>query len=153
MTEVVINKCFGGFGISAKALMFLIKKKAKCVRKVKIADWDGGSEKYKNEVCYSIDWKQKFEKDLKEEYKRLGNGFYVYRFCGIITDKEFIYSLEDKDKTRADPDLIKVVKKLGKKANGEYAELMIVKIPKGAEWTIEDYDGRETVEEAHEVFG
>ena len=50
---------------------------------------------------------------------------------------------------RDDPVLVNAVKLLGKKANGPYAELEIVKVPKGVEWVIDEYDGMETVQEAH----
>ena len=51
---------------------------------------------------------------------------------------------------RDDPVLVSVVKRLGKKANGQYAELKIVKIPASVAWEIMDYDGREWVAEAHQ---
>ena len=53
---------------------------------------------------------------------------------------------------RNDPQLIKVVESLGEAANGEHAELKIVEIPDGVEWTIEEYDGNESVAERHRVW-
>lgn len=146
MTEVAINKCFGGFGISTKAMMLLIKMKAKCIEKIKIKDYYGGRK--------DNDWKVKYKRDF-ENHKKLGNGFYVFDVCDVVTDKEFIYNFDGwyNHKLRTDTDLIKVIKKLGKKANGRHANLIIVKIPKGKKWTIENYDGIETVEEAHKTFG
>lgn len=42
--------------------------------------------------------------------------------------------------------LIEVIKKLGKDANGECADLSIVEIPDGVDWTIEEYDGKEWID-------
>lgn len=53
---------------------------------------------------------------------------------------------------RDDPDLVAAVKHLGAKANGECAELKIVRIPDGIEWELEDYDGIESIHEKHSVW-
>ena len=53
---------------------------------------------------------------------------------------------------RDDPVLVSVVKRLGKKANGRYADLKIVKIPASVEWEIMDYDGQEWVAEQHRTW-
>lgn len=47
---------------------------------------------------------------------------------------------------RDNPKLIEVIKKLGKDANGECADLSIVEVPDGADWTIEEYDGKEWID-------
>lgn len=47
---------------------------------------------------------------------------------------------------RCDPDLVRVVKELGERANaGSHSELVIVNIPDGYNYWIESYDGAETV--------
>lgn len=47
---------------------------------------------------------------------------------------------------RRDPDLIAVVKELGDRANaGSHSELVIIEIPDGYDYWIENYDGAETV--------
>jgi hypothetical protein len=56
------------------------------------------------------------------------------------------------DLKRDDPVLVSVVKRLGKKANGRYADLKIVKIPASVEWEIMDYDGQEWVAEQHRTW-
>ena len=48
---------------------------------------------------------------------------------------------------RANPDLVAVVEKLGKAANGNFAELKVVDIPDGIDYRIEDYDGIEWIAE------
>ena len=53
------------------------------------------------------------------------------------------------DNDRTNPKLIEVVEKLGKKANGQCANLEVVEIPDGIDWEIDEYDGYEHVEEKH----
>jgi hypothetical protein len=55
----------------------------------------------------------------------------------------------DHDIERNDPDLVATVEKLGDNASGPYGELEVVEIPDGINWTIDNYDGMESVEEAH----
>lgn len=54
---------------------------------------------------------------------------------------------------RIDKDLISVIEELGEEANDEYSKLKIVEIPDGVQWEIDDYDGWETIEEVHRVWG
>ena len=52
----------------------------------------------------------------------------------------------DRDIPRNDPDLVKVVEKLGSKASGDCADLRVEYLPKGTLYRIKEYDGLETVE-------
>ena len=54
---------------------------------------------------------------------------------------------------RSDPDLVAVVEKLRKRANGDHAQLEVVEIPDDVEWQIEEYDGIEHVAEKHRTWG
>lgn len=56
------------------------------------------------------------------------------------------------DISRDDPVLVSVVRELGDKANGDFAELKIVEIPANVNWQIDEYDGREWVAEAHRTW-
>ncbi len=58
-------------------------------------------------------------------------------------------SYMDYDEDRENPKLIEVVEKLGAAANGACANLRIVEIPEDVEYTIEEYDGIESVHEKH----
>jgi hypothetical protein len=90
--KVVINGCFGGFGLSKAAL---------------------------------------------ERFEELG-GVTMYTTTGI----PYIYDIK-----RDDPALVQTVEELGKLANDQYAELVVVEIPDDAEWYIAEYDGNEWVAE------
>lgn len=71
-----------------------------------------------------------------------------YKELTGVTDLKFY----DRDMSRDDPYLISVIKELGDKANGSYAELKIVEIPADVDWTIEEYDGSEWVAEKHRTW-
>ena len=58
----------------------------------------------------------------------------------------------ERDIERTDLDLIKTVEKLGEKANGKCAELKVIEIPDNTVYVISEYDGIETVEEAHKSW-
>jgi hypothetical protein len=53
---------------------------------------------------------------------------------------------------RDDPQLVEIVTKLGKEANGACAKLQIVEIPDGIEWQVEEYDGSEHIAEKHRTW-
>lgn len=54
--------------------------------------------------------------------------------------------------SRDDPTLVQIVRNLGIKANGQWAELKIVSIPADARWEIESYDGLEWISESHRIW-
>jgi len=53
---------------------------------------------------------------------------------------------------RDDPLLVAIVRELGADANGNYADLKIVEVPYGVDWTVEEYDGTEWVAEKHRTW-
>lgn len=53
---------------------------------------------------------------------------------------------------RNDPVLVQVVSELGEQANGKYAKLKIVEVPRYVKWHIQEYDGREWVAEDHRTW-
>ena len=56
------------------------------------------------------------------------------------------------DMERADPALVEVVETLGSVANGTFANLQIVEIEEGTRYRIQDYDGREWIEFADDIY-
>ena len=73
----------------------------------------------------------------------------TFYYKDSIEDHNLFY---EHDLCRDDPDLVQVVKKLGKRANGQYASLRIVTIPDEVKWHINEYDGREHVAEDHRTW-
>ena len=60
--------------------------------------------------------------------------------------------LYDSTVARDDLVLVAIVRELGADANGDYADLKIVEVPYGVEWTIKEYDGVEWVAEKHRTW-
>lgn len=144
--KVVINACFGGFGLSTEAMLRLIEMKSDAVETKSLKKYSGFSsmEAYQKDNSYRT-------------FKDVGNGFVKSGFTEDVLYKDnTVYSLKDKygddQGIRAHKDLIKIVEEMGDKANGECAELKIVEIPDGIHWVIEEYDGSESVEEAHQSW-
>ena len=139
--EVVINVCFGGFGISPKALKKLIDMKSDAIEIMPI-------HKYSSSKTFE-DMKSKYS--FGDRYVEYEDGFIWDGHIVTFYKDEMVYSLKDKYKckSRAHPDLIKVVKELGKEANGQCAKLKIVEIPDGINWIIDEYDGTESIQEEH----
>lgn len=71
------------------------------------------------------------------------------RAKGHKTEYAYVSGFED---DRSHPDLVEVVELLGPLASGGYAELKVVEVPDGVEWTIEEYDGNEWVAEKHRTW-
>ena len=136
--KIVINTCFGGFSLSNKGLKRWAELKGK-----ECYFFKGGLGKPLVPITLE---------EAEDE------GMFVYAYD--IPDPESL-SGEDKDKhflshhdiKRDDPDLVKVVEELGGKhregASGSYARLKIVTIPDGVNWEIDEYDGTESIHEAH----
>lgn len=139
--KIVINNCFGGFGLSAKAILRYAELagiqvyayESKGIREPSIKIKDPLSLE---EEPFMIYW---LKTDLGE-----------HADSNQLNNAEWFHDTEIK---RDDPILVKVVKELGTEANGQCAELKIVTIPKGVEWIIEEYDGLEHIAEVHQTWG
>ena len=137
--ELVINRCYGGFGLSPKALTAYAKLKGSTLTFYKQTKYkfDGGEEEYKR------------VKNPKPESFLVASTVNFGPITKGFPDDSYYYP----DIERNDPDLLKVVKDLGfKKASGQFAELDIVEILDDISWSIEEYDGREWVSENHRTW-
>jgi hypothetical protein len=140
--KVVINKCYGGFGLSPEAVIELYKIGSPLIEKITIEKYTGGREKP--------------EKYLKQFHKRADGFLEADGLMKTLYDPKEKVILSDNardDENRSHKDLVDVVEKLGAKADGWAANLKIVEIPDGIEWEIDDYDGIETVQEKHRGWG
>lgn len=61
--------------------------------------------------------------------------------------------VDNENTLRSHRDVIEVVERLGKLANGDHAELKVVDVPDDVEWHIAEYDGMEWVAEDHRTWG
>lgn len=144
--EVVINTCYGGFGLSDLAYEELIKlgipvrKYIPEKRNPKTGLYDIKEPNNEGKVIFDRELTPPGEDEMNDffywEHKNTMNRYWD---CWL-------------DKDRENPLLIKVVKKLGKKANTFYSNLKIVKIPADVEYEIEEYDGLEHIAEKHRTW-
>lgn len=143
--KVVINKCFGGFGLSPEAIKMFLKRKGKksyFYRQTKYKHIDG-KEEYKR-----MDDIKKINKFLFIDVVTKDLGKITQDVCPPNNDFYFSeYNIE-----RTDKDLVTVVEKLGEEADGACAKLVVVNIPDNIKWFIDEYDGIETVHEKHKSW-
>ena len=130
MKKVILNKCFGGFGLSKEAYELYAKKKG-------ISVFHYTQENLKKEIyTYATDDNRTFDFYFTKDF-----GDNVY-----ISNEDFKkYFLNLDENFREDKTLIEVVEELGEKANAFYSNLKIVEIPDDLDYVIDNYDGIETL--------
>jgi hypothetical protein len=139
--KIVINECYGGFGISHEGMLRYFEIKGQPV-------WPEQTDDYWKHWTY---WTVSPEN--RPETKE-GDDFYAMSMPERQAYNEAhsnltIYNLDIK---RDDPALVQMVEELGKKANGNYSKLRIVQIPDDVNWYIHEYDGMEHVAEDHRTW-
>lgn len=138
--KVVVNKCYGGFGLSPKAIKQYLERKGK-------------------ECYFYIQTEYGFHIGQEDEYKRIDNPeeeqfSILYTFTEDLG--ETVNDINDRDSwfyarevDRDDEELVGVVEELGEEANGPHANLQVKDIPDGINYVIDEYDGIETIREEH----
>ncbi len=144
--KLVINKCYGGFGLSEKAYEKLIEWGVP-VRKYKDEE-RGPDGLYKDEPAN--DGEVIFDRELTPPGGDSFNDIY-HKFKGKSRFSVRYWDTWTRDK-RSHPLILRVVEELGEEANGECAELAIVEIPDGIEFEIGEYDGIEHIAEKHRTW-
>ncbi len=132
MTKVVINRCYGGFGLSKKAYDWLIQHGVP-VRKYS----DGDDDQVM--VIFDREMTPQGEDDLNDLY-------YKYR-----TEMDRYWDGWTRQ-NRTHHLVVGVVEALGSEANGRHADLRVVEVPDDVEWHIDEYDGIENVAEDHRTW-
>jgi hypothetical protein len=125
--KVVVNKCYGGFGLSARAIMMLYEMGFEGIDATPVEEY------------FPITWRDTAIEEFKKDPDAIFGQIFSPDFKFVLTDGCRIRELRDH------PSLIKVVEELGKAANGRHAKLEIVEIPDGSPWEIQEYDGMESL--------
>lgn len=136
--EIVINQCFGGFGLSDEAVRLYKEYIHEKAPDLVFSD-TFFNRKQSNRA---IHWSENFSS--RKVYQETNNK-------NIFENKDPKNDIGIK-LPRYDPCLIRVVKELGERANGPFACLKIVEIPEDIKWTIEAFDGFEWISEHHKVL-
>lgn len=147
ITKVVINTCYGGFGLSEQAMLRYAELKG-----LKI--YPEGSSLFK--TYWTVPENERPPKpenftvsDPVRGYIRNPN-YNHEQTCSYneFYNKNTIY---DHNIPRTDLDLVRVVEELGNAASGPCAELTIEELPKGTFYRIKEYDGLESIETNDDV--
>lgn len=137
--KIIVNKCYGGFGLSTKAELEYLKKQG---------------EAYPFVVIFNDNFESSFERyDENKPYSRLTPTVFFKnnpskdKLYNTWEEADTKYKMIDSDfeKKRNDEALIEIVERLGSAANGSFANLKVVEIPDGYDYEISDYDGVETI--------
>jgi hypothetical protein len=148
--RVVLNDCFGGFGLSHAAVMKLAQRKgwtlyphADDISVKYFGPLEGNEDGYGGIIHYYTVPPEQYH-ECSEKW-RAEDGDY-----GRINSTDWYFSCRDLE--RDDPDLVAVVDDLGDAASGAHAELKLVEIPADVEWEISEYDGLEHIAEKHRTW-
>ena len=141
--KVVINSCYGGFGLSKEACQRYWELKGQQV-------WIEDDTKFKSMGLFTV-WLLPPEERLTSKE---GEDFYM---MSMEERKEYNQKYSEqtwyyRDIERHDPLLVQVVEELGDASGGRCADLRVVEIPDGVDYIVEEYDGMEHIAEAHRTW-
>jgi len=142
--KLVINVCFGGFTLSAEALLKLHEMGETSIA-TPVDEYYPPERRNKKEgygYHHALDnWKNYLANSRK------GGAFLT------VFSPDEKYVLSGYNIPRDNPNLIRVVEEMGEAAHGSCSTLKVIEIPDGVSWHIEDYDGNEHVAENHRTWG
>ena len=132
--RIAINNCYGGFGLSHKA----IKRYAE-LRGFQLISVKSPMDKSKTPKILTDEEAQK--------------AFMVHYYKGSFDSKNGDNNyFSDRGILRTDAVLLEVIDELGTAANGRCAKIKIIEIPDDVDWEINEYDGIEHVAEKHRAW-
>lgn len=135
--KVVVNKCYGGYGYSPEATLWLFENGYN----------EDGFKTPVQKYFRTFDGVEDALSDWRKYLKEKNGGWFLTVFS---PNEEFVLRVPSSN--RRDPLLVKCVETLGKKANDSCSNLVVVEIPDGIEYEIEEYDGQEWVAEKHRTW-
>jgi hypothetical protein len=140
--KVVINNCFGGFGLSHRAVLAYLDKCG-------VPVWTEANDKFGSLIPFTY-YLVPPEEQIKGDPEDWHDMTLAQRQAHNAAYSKTVF--HDRDLARDDPYLVAVVEELGATANGRHAELKVVEIPADVDWEITEYDGNETVAEKHRTW-
>ncbi|MHC4501830.1 MAG: hypothetical protein ACYTFI_00875 [Planctomycetota bacterium] len=149
--KVVINKCFGGFGVSRACFLELHKRGAGIIEKLPFSEACGGKTWPSGDYVEAPEEGWYMDKSYaKFNLPPIDHGV----FAPSGADAVWCSLRGHDDEHRTDPDLIALIEEHGPEwASGTHAALKIVSVPDDVEWTVEEYDGQEHIAQVHETWG
>lgn len=142
--KVVINTCYGGFGLSDEAYEKLIEWGVPVRKYIMETRKENGQyvpvPENEGEII--------FDRELTLPGEDTFNDLY-YKYKDTTSTLKSRYWDDWTRGNRSHPLIVCVVEELGEKANGPHAKLKVVEIPDDVEWFIDDYDGIEHIAENH----
>jgi hypothetical protein len=158
--KVAINKCFGGFNLSAKAVKRLAELSGReCYFFVhgRNSNGDLAMGKYEPVSVEGADGAMMFFAfdipNPNEAFK--SDDDWHSLSLEQRQERSAAYSahaIDNRPEPRHDPKLIQVIEELGADASGKCAEIAVIEIPDGVEYEISEYDGNEHIAEAHRTW-
>jgi hypothetical protein len=156
--KVIINKCYGGYGFDP----FTIQKYADA-KNVKLYWYE---RDYGNSCVFP---RERFVKTTIEKInadESLHMGYYsmikdMGEYLVFDWNKEdyddvlgkYLFKFPEESESRTDSVLIEIIEKYGKLNTHGCHNPQVIEIPDGVEWTVNDYDGMETLVEKYRIFG
>lgn len=139
--KVVVNKCQGGFSISAAALKELVIRNASCVASITPKRYYGGE----GGVGWAPrkDWETIWNGELSS-YTDAGDGFQKDKNNTNLYKDGLLYMLVANDSVRTDSNLVDVVETMGAASFGSGAQLEVDTIA-GPGWYVDEVGGLETL--------
>lgn len=155
--KVVINACFGGFGLSNRALKMYCERKGIPCNFFYQETCDGPYKRITDEQAFNAKSAfsvSAYQCETASEIPTFRDFAKATNACREEMNKAYAMVAVPYPGaiSRSDPDLIDVIETLGSEANGEYAELKIIEIPDGIDWQVEEYDGNEHIAQVHETW-
>ena len=142
--KVVINKCYGGFGLSDMAYEKLIEWGIPVRKYIQETQNETGRYQHapenEGEIIFDRELTPRGEDSFTDLY---------YEYKGKSSRIHSRYWETWTRNNRTHPLVVRVVEELGETASSPLAELVVVEIPDDIEWYIDDYDGIESINEKH----
>lgn len=141
--KIVINDCYGGFGLSFEAVMHYLELIGQDV-------WPEEDSKFSRLVGPTYWLLPPGPARMRPEPENWHTMSLADRAAHNAAYSQQVFS--PREIARDDAYLVATVEALGKGANGQHSNLKVVTIPADIEWQIDEYDGAEWVAEKHRIW-